>query len=68
MSNTTTAKQKFVLQLIAVLIAGGIIFCSFLAVDRYHERYVKIKLSELGLKPYEASKNCIKLPKKEKKW
>lgn len=49
MNEKQLTKEKFILQLIAVLIAGGIVFSSFIAIDRYHERYIKVKLAEIGI-------------------
>lgn len=41
-------KQKFILQLLMVLSAVFILFCCFVAVDRYHSRYIDYKVIEMN--------------------
>ena len=48
MNGKLITKEKFILQLTGLLILSGLLFGSFVMVDRYHERYIKLKLAELG--------------------
>jgi hypothetical protein len=60
MSEKPLTKEKFILQLICVIAAVSLLFVCFLGIDRYHERYVKVKLAELGFNPYEQTNKEIK--------
>ena len=60
MSEKPLTKEKFILQLICVIAAVALLFGCFLGIDRYHERYIKVKLAELGFNPYEQTNKEIK--------
>jgi len=60
MSEKPLTKEKFILQLTGVLAAILVLLACFVAIDRYHERYVRVKLAELGLSPYEPTTKEIR--------
>lgn len=49
MSEKTSIKERFILQIILLLVFASTLFGSFVLVDRYHERYVNLKIAELNL-------------------
>lgn len=44
--------DKMIFQLCAVMIGLLALCASFIAVDKYHERQVRVKLAEMGYDPY----------------
>lgn len=47
MNENLLTKEKFVLKLIYIAAGMSLLFACLLGADRYHERYIKLKLAEL---------------------
>ena len=47
MEDKVFTNQKFILQVIMLLILTGLLFGALKLIDKYHERYIQLKLAEL---------------------